>query len=237
VVRSYAARTAARPVLYGLASDAIVRAQGMTLSRETGAAAFDLLAPDGRARVSLTVPGEHLVPDALAAAATGWSLGVPVEEIVEALGSARVSAGRMAVFEAPRGFRLIDDSYNANPTSMAAALRAARWMAGDGRSIAVLGHMAELGPIEAEEHERVGELAARLRIDVLVVVGEAARRIGAGAEREGVEPGRIVPTSEPEEAAEVVLRLVRPGDVVLVKASRAAGLDRVADLLRRGNGS
>ena len=115
---------------------------------------------------------------------------------------------------------------------MAAALRAARWLAGDGRCIAVLGRMAELGPIEAEEHERIGELAARLRIDLLVVVGAGAGRIAAGAEREGVEPDRIVVCEGGDDAVAVVEAAARPGDLVLVKASRAAGLDRVADRLR-----
>lgn len=232
VVRSYANRTAARPLFYGFSPGASVRAENVLLSRPTGEARFDLVTPDGRARVELTVPGEHLVPDALAAAATGWSLGIPVAEAAAALHEASMSGGRMGVFETRGGVRVIDDSYNANPTSMAAALRAARWMAGDGRCVAVLGHMAELGPIEQEEHERIGELAARLRIDVLVLVGEGARGIAVGAEREGVELDRIVTVAHPDDAAAAVLALVRSDDVVLVKASRAAGLDRVARLLR-----
>jgi UDP-N-acetylmuramoyl-tripeptide--D-alanyl-D-alanine ligase len=232
VVRGYAARTAARVVFYGLAEDAGVRAAGVELSRDTGAAAFELRTPSGTAAVELAVPGEHLVPDALGAAAAGWALGVPVRDIAGALTAARVSAGRMDVFVASGGFRVIDDSYNANPTSMAAALRSARWMAGDGRCIAVLGHMAELGPIEDEEHERIGELCAHLGVDGLVVVGPEGRRIAAGAEREGIEPDRVVTCRDAEEAVRAVASLAGLGDLVLVKASRAAGLDRVTDLLR-----
>src|SRR5947207_5956077 len=97
----------------------------------------------------------------------------------------------MDVFETDDGVRVIDDSYNANPTSMAAALRAARWMAGDGRCIAVLGAMAELGPISEDEHLRIGELVARLGIDELVTVGSDAELIAVGAGREGVEPDHV----------------------------------------------
>lgn len=234
VVRSYAARTAARVVTYGT-REAQVAAREIDVDRESGRAAFRLeLASGETARVRLSVPGEHMVPNALAAAATGWSLGVPVEAIAEALASAPVSAGRMAVAEAPGGFRVLDDSYNANPTSMAAALRAARWMAGNDRCVAVLGHMAELGPIEAEEHARIGELAARLGIDELVVVSRAAEGIAIAAEREGVEPSRVRRVAGADEAIEAVRRLVGPGDLVLVKASRAAGLERVAAALREG---
>src|SRR5439155_15345349 len=128
------------------------------------------------------------VPDALAAAAVGWVLEMPPEDIAEGLAKAVVAGGRMEMVETPDGLRLINDAYNANPASVAAALKAARWMAGDGRCIAVLGHMAELGPIADEEHERIGELLASLGIDALVIVGEDARRIASGAERWGVEP-------------------------------------------------
>jgi UDP-N-acetylmuramoyl-tripeptide--D-alanyl-D-alanine ligase len=148
-----------------------------------------------------------------------------------------VTAGRMDLFETPEGIRVLDDAYNANPTSMAAALRSARWMAGAGRCIAVLGTMAELGPISAEEHERVGELVARLGIDDLVAVGPEARLTALGAEREGVEPERIFLCDDVEQAVEAVRRLAGPGDLVLVKASRAARLERVAEALRSSSGS
>jgi UDP-N-acetylmuramoyl-tripeptide--D-alanyl-D-alanine ligase len=233
VVRSYRDRTPARTVLYGVGyDDADVRGRDVTLERETGRAGFVLVTPEGAAAVRLPVPGEHMVPNALAAAAAGWAAGMSAEEIARGLETASVSAGRMQVFDMPGGVRLIDDAYNANPASMAAALRAARWMAGDGRCVAVLGHMAELGPISVEEHERVGELLVRLGIDELVTVGEQATVIAVGAEREGVEPQRIHRASSAEDALEVLRELVRPGDVVLVKASRVARLERLAEALR-----
>jgi len=105
-------------------------------------------------------------------------------------------------------------------------------MAGSGRCIAVLGHMAELGPIADEEHERIGELVASLGIDVLVVVGPDARLIGVAARREGIPQDGVVVCDDVLQATKSVLSIVRPGDLVLVKASRVARLERVADALQ-----
>jgi len=229
VVASYVDRTAAEVVWYG--SGAPVRAESVTGSRATGAVAFELHAPDGHAPVALRVPGEHMVMDALAAAAVGWSVGIPVDAVAAGLSSATVSGGRMEIMEAADGLRILNDAYNANPTSMAAAVRAARWMAGDRRFVAVLGPMAELGPITEQEHVRVGELLVRTGVDALVVVGEDARRIAAGAEREGLEPDRIVRAEDPDEAARAARSFAGPGDLVLVKGSRVAGLERVVGAL------
>ena len=145
---------------------------------ETGRASFDLIAGGGRERVRLAVPGEHMIANALAATAVGLEFGVPLDECAEALETARVSPWRMESFETTGGIRVLNDAYNANPESVAAALRTARWMAGSGRLIAVLGQMAELGPIAGREHERVGEIAARIRVDRLITVGEEAEEIG-----------------------------------------------------------
>lgn len=231
VVRSYAARTPAAVVLYGLGPEAAVRAEEVQLEETTAAARFRLVLPGGSAEVALPVPGEHMVPNALAAAAVGWVLGLAAEECAEGLARASLSAGRMRLLTTPTGLRVLDDSYNANPTSMAAALKTARRMAGRARCVAVLGFMAELGPISVAEHERLGELVVRLGIHHLVVVGEEARLVGLSAVREGLEADRFTFCHEPEEAAEVVRRVACPGDLVLVKASRAARLERVVRAL------
>jgi UDP-N-acetylmuramoyl-tripeptide--D-alanyl-D-alanine ligase len=230
VVLAFAERTPARSVLFGL-GDADVAATDVALDPATGCASFTLRTPSGEGRVGLRAPGAHMVPNALAAAAVGHAMGVPFEAIAGALGEAVVSAGRMEVLSAPMGVRVVNDAYNANPTSMAAALRAARAMAGAGRCIAVLGGMAELGAIGPAEHERVGELVVRLGVDDLVAVGPSAAVIAASAEREGMEPDHIVRASGADEALDAVRSLVRTGDLVLVKASRVDGLDRVARAL------
>ena len=125
VVRAYAERTLARTLLFGSAPEAAVRAEDVSIDRRTGRATFDLVIGSDRSRVLLPVPGEHMVPNAVGAAAVGWILDVGIEESAEALGGAEMSAGRMQVLDGGTGVRIVDDAYNANPTSMAAALRAA----------------------------------------------------------------------------------------------------------------
>jgi UDP-N-acetylmuramoyl-tripeptide--D-alanyl-D-alanine ligase len=235
-VASYAERTPARVVTFGLSEGAEVRGEDVVVDHRTGQARFDLIAGGTRTQVTLPVPGEQMVPNALAAAAVGTVFGMTGEDCAAGLREAEISAGRMEVFEGEGGVRVINDAYNANPVSMAAALKTARWMAGDGRCLAVLGHMAELGPIADQEHERVGELAARLRLDELVVVGAEAGLIAAGAQREGVEPDRVHVCRDADEALRAVRSMARPGDLILVKASRVARLDRMAEALRSGHG-
>jgi len=231
VVAAYAGRTTGRIVTFGRAPDADVRAEDVILGAD-GRASFSLASGAERAPVTLAIPGEHMVSNALAAAATGATLGVPLETCAEALSRAGVSPWRMETFTTPGGVRVVNDAYNANPESMAAALRAARWMAGEGHLIAVLGTMAELGPIAAREHERIGELAARIRVDRLIAVGASARSIADAGLREGVEPGNVACYDDPDQVLEDVRRSARPGDLVLFKGSRVAGLEQLAEALR-----
>jgi UDP-N-acetylmuramoyl-tripeptide--D-alanyl-D-alanine ligase len=185
-------------------------------------------------KVELSVLGEHMAHNALAAAAVGVALGLSAAECAAGLKDARLSSWRMEVAETPQGLRILNDAYNANPASMAAGLRAAAWMARGGRCIAVLGGMAELGEAAGIEHERVGELVARLGIAHLITVGDDARLIAVGATREGVEPDRVSICASREEAAARLRELARPGDLVFLKASRVTGLERVAELLMEG---
>jgi UDP-N-acetylmuramoyl-tripeptide--D-alanyl-D-alanine ligase len=231
VVRGFDRRTRARVIRYGMASDADVRGEDLTLDDE-GRPSFTLATSAGTEHVELPVPGEHMAWNALAAAACGVALGLSAGECAAGLKEARVSPWRMEVFDTPSGIRVVNDAYNANPTSMAAALRAVRAMAGSGRCVAVLGEMAELGSVSVEEHEHVGELAARLGIDRVITVGELAHVIAVSAVREGVEPNHVTRCATVEEAFEAVAAQARPGDVVLVKASRAVGLERLAERLK-----
>jgi UDP-N-acetylmuramoyl-tripeptide--D-alanyl-D-alanine ligase len=226
-----AGRCAGRVVTFGTMPGADVRAEGVGLDAE-GRAAFELVSGDFRRTVKLAVAGEHMVPNALAAAAVGMSLGVDIDRCAAALASGTVSHWRMETFTSPAGFRVVNDAYNANPESMAAALKTARRMAGQGHLIAVLGGMAELGAIAEGEHERLGELAARIRVDRLITVGDAAKTIATAGIREGVEPENVASYQDAEQALEDVRRSARPGDLVLFKASRAVGLETLAESLR-----
>jgi UDP-N-acetylmuramoyl-tripeptide--D-alanyl-D-alanine ligase len=231
VVAGYADRCRGAVLGFGRAAGADVRAEHVTLGAD-GRPSFDLVDGRDRARVRLGIPGEHMVANALAAAAVGRALDVPFADRLPALERAAVSRWRMETFESPEGIRVLNDAYNANPESVAAALRTARWMAGDRRLIAVLGQMAELGPISTQEHERVGELAARLRVDRLIAVGPEARTIAMAGVREGVEPGQVATYDDADEALADVRAHARPGDLVLFKASRVAGFERLAEALR-----
>jgi UDP-N-acetylmuramoyl-tripeptide--D-alanyl-D-alanine ligase len=223
LVAAMADRTAARVVLVGESAGADVRAAGVRVD-ERGRAGYRLLTPTGEADVRLAVHGVHQVGNSLAAAAVALELGMPPAEIGTGLAEARsLSRWRMEVTERPDGVLVVNDAYNANPESMAAALRALTTMARGRRSWAVLGAMGELGETAAQEHARVGALAAELGVDQVVVVGP-----DAAPTHEAAGPARS--THVPDVAAAVALLRaeLRPEDVVLVKASRAAGLERVA---------
>ena len=183
------------------------------------------------APVRLRVVGAHQVGNTLAAAGVGLALGMDVPALAEALGRLRVvSPRRMDVFDRPDGVTVIDDSYNANPASMAAALASVGRLGQGRRTIAVLGYMAELGDHEVAGHEQVGRLAADLGVDTLVVVGEAAP-IDAGARSRPGWRGESVPVTDQDAAVAVLRDRLRPGDVVLVKGSRYRTW-QVADWLR-----
>jgi UDP-N-acetylmuramoyl-tripeptide--D-alanyl-D-alanine ligase len=140
----------------------------------------------------------------------------------------------MQVRRRPDGLTVVNDAYNANPSSMAAALKtlAALGRAG-GRTVAVLGEMAELGPTAAAEHDRIGRLATRLGIDRLVGVGEPGRVMVNAARMEGMWPEEAEAVTDPDAALALLTPVLGPADVVLVKASRVVALDRVADALLR----
>jgi UDP-N-acetylmuramoyl-tripeptide--D-alanyl-D-alanine ligase len=231
VVRGYAGRTNARVMTFGVELDADVRAIDVSLD-DGGRASFLLEARGEREPVELAVAGEHMVSNALAAAACGVDGGLSPAECAAALKGARISPWRMETFATDKGVLVINDAYNANPESMGAALKTARWMARRGRLAAVLGNMAELGPISFDEHERLGELVVRVSVDRLITLGEPALPIARAAVREGQLPEDVASYEDPLEAAADLRAWARAGDVVLLKGSRVAGVERVAEGLR-----
>ena len=220
--------TRAPIVYYGLSDRCAVRAEDIVLDEESRAE-FTLTAGSEPFSVVLGVPGRHNVYNALAAAAVGLALGCTPEEVAAGLGTAELSAMRMQVFETARRVTVVNDAYNANPVSMRAAIETLAAMQPEGRRIAVLGDMAELGSLTELAHFRLGELVGRLPVDVLVTVGPRAQRIAEGARAAGMAPGVVRPCATVEEASEVLDDLLGTGDAVLVKASRVMGLERVVD--------
>lgn len=220
-----------RVVLFGESEAAGVRATGATLDDE-GRAHFDLTTPEGTAPVHLRIVGRHHVHNALATAAAAIEAGLPLSEVADALCSARaLSLHRMQVTERPDGVVVIDDSYNANPDSMRAALEALALRSGGHRTIAVLGEMHELGPDSTQAHDAIGRLAVRLGVSRLLVVGEAARAMHAGAlaEKSPAQESSLV--EDVEAAAALLEDELTSGDVVLVKSSHGAGLWHLGDRL------
>lgn len=233
-VSEMAPRTRARVLTFGEQPSAAVRAEDVRLDEE-GRAGFTLIAEGEAAPVSLRVVGEHHVSNALAAAAVCIGVGMTVPAVAEGLSAAvALSGGRMAVTRRADGVTVIDDAYNANPESVRAGLKALVTLARnnpEGRSWAVLGHMAELGDRSAQEHDAIGRLAVRLRVDRILAVGPDARMIHAGASHEGSGGQESAAVADADEAIAVLRAELRPGDVVLVKASKVAGLRRVARAL------
>ncbi len=231
LVAAMAERTSARVVLVGQTPSAHVRAEDVTLD-EHARARFTLVTPEGSAPVTLPLHGEHHIGNALATAAIAREAGLETPEIAARLDVVqRVSARRMEVTETADGVTVVNDAFNANPESMRAALKTLASMTRDtsGRGWAVLGLMGELGADTVRAHDELGRLAVRLNIDRLVVVGEQARAMHQGAVMEGSwgEESVLVPDVD---AAVALLRAeLRPGDVVLTKASKAAALWRVAE--------
>jgi UDP-N-acetylmuramoyl-tripeptide--D-alanyl-D-alanine ligase len=227
LVAGMAGRASARVVLFGESPSVAVRATDVTMD-DRGRASYVL----NGSPVRLGVVGRHQVSNTLAAAAVALELGMPTADVAAALsGIAIVSSRRMDVFDRPDGVTVIDDSYNANPSSTAAALRALVAMGGGRRTVAVLGYMAELGDFADSGHADTGRLAAGLGVDRLIVVAENASAILDGALDVESWKGEAIFAADQGAAIAALNADLRPGDVVLVKGSRYRTWE-VADSLR-----
>jgi UDP-N-acetylmuramoyl-tripeptide--D-alanyl-D-alanine ligase len=222
----------ARIVWFGEGGSADVRAEDVRID-ERGRPSFELCV-DGEQSVpvSLQFHGEHFVHAALAAAAVGSACAMTAPDIGLALENARPrSRWRMDVGTSPSGVTVINDAYNANPDSMRAALKTLRAMGGSGRTWAVLGEMLELGEMSLDEHDSIGRLAVRLDISRLVCVGPGTKVMHLAASNEGSWADESVWVADAEAAIELLDRELIAGDTVLVKASRAVGIEVIADHL------
>lgn len=222
-------RTSARVVWFGEGPTNDVCADRVYLDA-AGRPGFELAirGQDPQA-VQLSMHGEHFVSSALAAAAVAHQCGMPVERIAERISAAAPrSPWRMEVRRSPAGVTVINDAYNANPESMRAALKTLRSMDVRGRTWAVVGEMRELGDLSLAEHDAIGRLAVRLDISRLVCVGPATKVMHLAASNEGSWGEESIWVPDAAAAIELLDEQVQPGDAVLVKASRAVGLEVVA---------
>jgi UDP-N-acetylmuramoyl-tripeptide--D-alanyl-D-alanine ligase len=231
------ARTDKREVkvlTFGLGSHNDIRAEHITYD-ELGRPSFDLwLLEAAPQRVSLALRGEHSVLNALAAAAAGVALGMNASLIASALATAQPPASRQATSELADGTLLIDDTYNANPDSMRAALEVLGHLPADRLHIAVLGDMGELGEDEVQLHQGVGAIASQTGVDVLVTIGELARGFAEGARNAGMDEANIICCSQIDDVLRALVQYREDSPIILVKASRFMQLERIIDALKSG---
>ena len=238
LVSAMSERTVGRVLTFGTAPHADVRVSGLRLD-DQGRPAFTLTHDGTGVDLALRLVGEHQAMNAAAASTAALAAGIPLDDSCAVLAEVEsLSQWRMEVRHRADGVTVVNDAYNANPDSMEAALKSlvaiGRGRGGDARTIAVLGEMRELGESSDAEHEAVGRLAVRLGVHQLLVVGEAARALHRGAREERPEQGEgeePVFVADNDAAVAWLAREVRPGDVVLVKASNGARLFTVAQAL------
>ena len=218
-----------RKVLFGISSDAAVRAD--KISAKNGTVEFDLSIAGAVQRVVLPLPGRHNVSNALGAAAAATVLGVGIQEIAAGLAAFKPCPGRMELLELPGDIVILEDSYNANPLSVRAALDALHDLGSLGRRIAVLADMLELGSSAPELHHQIGTIAAE-RTDLLFTYGVLAKEIARGAMDAGLPAEKVFAADSHDELTARLLELLQAGDRILVKGSRSMRMEKVTAALR-----
>ncbi|NVL89710.1 MAG: UDP-N-acetylmuramoyl-tripeptide--D-alanyl-D-alanine ligase [Desulfobacterales bacterium] len=219
-----AERFSGRVVSFGIESSAEV--SGTPVSQTRSGVSFDLSWYDESIRVSLKIPGKAAIYNALAAAAVGYRADLSIEQVKKGLESAVPLPGRMEISTLPGGIHLIDDTYNANPGSVAAAIETLCSLKGSGRGIFVIGDMLELGQHAQAAHKHIGILAERAGLAGLYVTGEFAGAVTEGAVGAGMDH-RKISIGTREEIVEVLKERLGPGDWVLIKGSRLTAMDKV----------
>jgi len=229
VVRE-AGRCRAAKVFYGVA---LSEFSGRILSMTDVGMRIAVRTPSGEFSSDLPVTGEHNLANALAAAAAAYTLGLRPREMENGFASADPGRGRFRTIPLRGGGLLLDDSYNANPASMEAAIRSLESLRKGRRVVAVLGSMLELGAASPASHFRIGHLVAGAEVDRLITHGEEAESIARGAVEGGMDPSHVTHAPERERLVDTVLSALREGDLVLVKASRGVRLDELAEAIGR----
>lgn len=236
-VRAQAEWCQGRVIYYGtgggvslLAVD-ITPKDSRTVAKDGRSAPFSLKTPAGSIEITLPVPGRHNVLNAMAAAGVGLEAGLSLEEVKKGLENVTLTGMRLEITEGSSG-TIIDDTYNANPASVKAALGILADMGAGRRKIAVLGDMYELGHRASEGHREVGVEAAKLKVDVLITVGKLAEDIAIGATFADEPPAEVISLNTISEVKKYLPRVVRTGDVILVKGSRGMKMEEVVTTLR-----
>jgi UDP-N-acetylmuramoyl-tripeptide--D-alanyl-D-alanine ligase len=213
-----------RVIFFGLTADADVHA--LNVAETASGVTFDLVLPDGGTEVQLNTPGRFMVANALAAAAVGHAVGLSAGAIKAGLETFAPEKGRLQIKHASNGVHLIDDTYNANPDSMAAAFQTLWALKGDGTAYMALGDMRELGAQAPKLHREVGRLAAQGGAAGLFISGDHCQDIAAGAREAGMDPDDIM-TGTKQDIAREICRCIEPGQWLLVKGSRGMAMEDV----------
>src|SRR5438094_2719590 len=221
--KSIAVRARAKVILAGTTAGTILAGE---ITQSGTGTDFTILEGAHRCRAQLPVPGLHMVQNALLAVAAGRAFGLSLEDCAAGLVAAPLTKARLQLKDLG-GVQFLDDSYNANPDSMKAALRTLVELDADGKRIAVLGEMHELGDESERGHREVGETAAALKIDQLIAIGDAATAIAEGAKHAGLQKTTVVNSTS--EAAELLNEIAAPGDLILIKGSRASRTEEVIE--------
>lgn len=218
-----------RVISFGLHNSAEVWAT--PVSQSSSGCSFDLCWYDESVRVRLGIAGDGAVYSSLAAAAAGYRAGLSIEDVKKGLEEMVPLPGRMEITTLSAGIYLVDDTYNANPGSMALAVDTLRSLKGNGRGIFIAGDMMELGEHAGRAHTELGMLVARAGLAGLYATGEFARAVAEGATGAGMDHGKVFIGSH-EEIVEAIKGRLGPGDWVLVKGSRLMAMEKVVEKLR-----
>ncbi len=231
LVMAQAKRTAARILRFGFDSNAEIRAS--VVKRVRDGFRFQLHTPTGGRLVQVPGASEVMIPNALAASAAAFAAGASLDHIQAGLASYQGIAGRMQLHSLSQGISIIDDTYNANPQSMSAALTSLQSLAKEGgqRSIAILGDMGELGDHAVEAHRALGKQCAQGDIGQLIAFGTYSEELASAAEAAGLRRECISQTEQVDDVIRRVNNVLRPNDLILVKGSRSMKMERIVQAL------
>ena len=223
-------RAAGRVITFGQGEAAAIRGR---VQADHGFAGVqcELIIDDATWEVRLAILGVHNVMNALAAAAVGVALHIPAPDIVAGLQNYKGMYGRMAIRSGQAGVTLVDDTYNANPESMRAALQFLAGVPSVGRRVAVLGDMLELGDAAPALHHEIGVFARQCGVDRLITLGPLSRSMAEGAREAGMAAHQIHCAADRQDALAILQQLLRAGDVVVLKGSRGMAMEHLVNAL------